>query len=159
MAGHQLGWNADTTSVAMHTVAVLALDKVIPFGLSHRSTCSPATDGRAAYRVRICVATTTAEGGKTAVVRGLTPLAAGVTKCADNDSGQSRKRLNEVAQGQVHKGTQEVQEQSRWRWSPRHLGVHRNQDSFIPRRGLSRWLGPFPVLRSALTEAALPLPG
>jgi hypothetical protein len=69
------------------------------------------------------------------VVRGLTALAAGVKKCADNNSGQSSKRSHEAAQGQLHKGTQEVEERSRWRWSPRRFGVHRNQDKFIPSKG------------------------
>jgi hypothetical protein len=69
------------------------------------------------------------------VARGLTALAVGVRKCADNNSGRSSKRLHEAAQGQVHKGTQEVEERSGWRWSPRRFGVHRNQDKFIPSQG------------------------
>jgi hypothetical protein len=62
----------------------------------------------------------------------LTALVAGVRKCTDNNRGWSGKRSHEAAQGQVHKGTQEVEERSRGRWSPRRFGVHRNQDKFIP---------------------------
>jgi transcriptional regulator GlxA family with amidase domain len=50
----------------MHTVAVLALDKVIPFDLStpiEVFTRTRLPDGRAAYRVRICGATPTVDAG------------------------------------------------------------------------------------------------
>jgi transcriptional regulator GlxA family with amidase domain len=50
----------------MHTVAVLALDKVIPFDLStpiEVFTRTRLPDGRAAYRVRICAATPTVDAG------------------------------------------------------------------------------------------------
>jgi transcriptional regulator GlxA family with amidase domain len=50
----------------MHTVAVLALDKVIPFDLStpiEVFTRTRLPDGRTAYRVRICGATTTVDAG------------------------------------------------------------------------------------------------
>jgi len=50
----------------MHTVAVLALDKVIPFDLStpiEVFTRTRLPDGRAAYRVRICGATATVDTG------------------------------------------------------------------------------------------------
>jgi hypothetical protein len=71
--------------------------------------------------------------GTMAVGRSLTALVAGVTQWADNNSGRSGKRSYEAAQEQVHhKGTQEVEERSRWRWSLRRFGVHRNQDKFIP---------------------------
>jgi hypothetical protein len=96
----------------------------------------------------------TAERGRMAVARGLTALAAGVKKCADNSSGQASKRWHEAAQGQVHKGTPEVEERSSWRWSPRRLGVHRNQDKFISLKGARPPTrpGPFAVHPSALTE-------
>jgi transcriptional regulator GlxA family with amidase domain len=48
----------------MHTVAVLALDKVIPFDLStpiEVFTRTRLPDGRAAYRVRVCAATPTVD--------------------------------------------------------------------------------------------------
>src|SRR5882724_2476395 len=48
----------------MHTVAVLALDKVIPFDLAtpiEVFTRTRLPDGRAAYRVRVCAATPTVE--------------------------------------------------------------------------------------------------
>src|SRR4030088_759 len=50
----------------MHTVAVLALDKVIPFDLStpiEVFTRTQLPEGRAAYRVRICAATPTVDAG------------------------------------------------------------------------------------------------
>ncbi|HEV7649825.1 MAG TPA: helix-turn-helix domain-containing protein [Actinophytocola sp.] len=50
----------------MHTVAVLALDKVIPFDLStpiEVFTRTRLPDGRAAYRVRVCGATPTVDAG------------------------------------------------------------------------------------------------
>jgi transcriptional regulator GlxA family with amidase domain len=50
----------------MHTVAVLALDKVIPFDLStpiEVFTRTRLPDGRAAYRVRICGATPSVDAG------------------------------------------------------------------------------------------------
>jgi transcriptional regulator GlxA family with amidase domain len=50
----------------MHTVAVLALDKVVPFDLStpiEVFTRTRLPDGRAAYRVRICGATPTVDTG------------------------------------------------------------------------------------------------
>jgi transcriptional regulator GlxA family with amidase domain len=50
----------------MHTVAVLALDKVVPFDLSTPVEVFSRTrlpDGRAAYRVRICGATPTVDAG------------------------------------------------------------------------------------------------
>jgi len=50
----------------MHTVAVLALDKVIPFDLStpiEVFTRTRLPDGRPAYRVRICGATPTVDAG------------------------------------------------------------------------------------------------
>jgi transcriptional regulator GlxA family with amidase domain len=62
-----LGWNRRCLySIAMHTVAVLALDKVIPFDLStpvEVFTRTRLPDGRAAYRVRICGATPTVDAG------------------------------------------------------------------------------------------------
>ncbi|GAA0408860.1 AraC family transcriptional regulator [Acrocarpospora corrugata] len=50
----------------MHTVAVLALDKVVPFDLSTPIEVFSRTrmpDGRAAYRVRVCGATPTIDAG------------------------------------------------------------------------------------------------
>lgn len=50
----------------MHTVAVLALDKVVPFDLStplEVFTRTRLPDGRRAYRVRICGATPTVDAG------------------------------------------------------------------------------------------------
>jgi transcriptional regulator GlxA family with amidase domain len=50
----------------MHTVAVLALDKVIPFDLStpiEVFTRTRLPDGRAAYRVRVCGLTPTVDAG------------------------------------------------------------------------------------------------
>jgi len=50
----------------MHTLAVLALDKVVPFDLStpiEVFTRTRLPDGRAAYRVRICGATRTVDAG------------------------------------------------------------------------------------------------
>jgi transcriptional regulator GlxA family with amidase domain len=50
----------------MHTVAVLAMDKVIPFDLStplEVFTRTRLPDGRTAYRVRICGATPTVDAG------------------------------------------------------------------------------------------------
>jgi transcriptional regulator GlxA family with amidase domain len=50
----------------MHTVAVLALDKVIPFDLStpiEVFTRTRLPDGRPAYRVRVCGATPTVDAG------------------------------------------------------------------------------------------------
>ncbi|GAA1002715.1 AraC family transcriptional regulator [Acrocarpospora pleiomorpha] len=50
----------------MHTVAVLALDKVVPFDLSTPIEVFNRTrlpDGRAAYRVRVCGATPTVDAG------------------------------------------------------------------------------------------------
>jgi transcriptional regulator GlxA family with amidase domain len=50
----------------MHTVAVLALDKVIPFDLAtpiEVFTRTQLPDGRAAYRVRICANTPTVDAG------------------------------------------------------------------------------------------------
>jgi transcriptional regulator GlxA family with amidase domain len=50
----------------MHTVAVLALDQVIPFDLSTPIEAFNRTrlpDGRAAYRVRICAVTPTVDAG------------------------------------------------------------------------------------------------
>ncbi|MFD3594232.1 GlxA family transcriptional regulator [Nocardia sp. NPDC058640] len=50
----------------MHTVAVLALEKVIPFDLSTPIEAFGQTrlpDGRAAYRVRVCAATATVDAG------------------------------------------------------------------------------------------------
>ncbi|HEV8172713.1 MAG TPA: helix-turn-helix domain-containing protein [Actinoplanes sp.] len=50
----------------MHTVAVLALDKVIPFDLStpiEVFTRARLPDGRAAYRVRVCGATASVDAG------------------------------------------------------------------------------------------------
>jgi transcriptional regulator GlxA family with amidase domain len=50
----------------MHTVAVLALDKVIPFDLAtpiEVFTRTRLPDGRPAYRVRICAATPTVDAG------------------------------------------------------------------------------------------------
>ncbi|HEY4455721.1 MAG TPA: helix-turn-helix domain-containing protein [Pseudonocardiaceae bacterium] len=50
----------------MHTVAVLALDQVIPFDLSTPIEAFDRTrlpDGRAAYRVRICAVTPTVDAG------------------------------------------------------------------------------------------------
>lgn len=52
--------------VAMHTVAVLALDKVIPFDLAtpvEVFTRTRLPDGRPAYRVRICGLTPTVDAG------------------------------------------------------------------------------------------------
>jgi transcriptional regulator GlxA family with amidase domain len=52
--------------LAMHTVVVLALDKVIPFDLStpiEVFTRTRLPDGRAAYRVRVCTATPTVDTG------------------------------------------------------------------------------------------------
>jgi hypothetical protein len=86
------------------------------------------------------------------VAHGLTALLAGVTKCADNISGQSSKRSQRRRKGGTPGNTQEVEERSRWRWSPRRFGVHRNQDRFIPLRGPAVWSGLFHVHRSALTE-------
>lgn len=67
-----------------------------------------------------------------AVAQGLTALHVGVTKCADNISGQSSERSQRRRKGSTQGETQEVEERSRWRWSPRRFGVHRNQDRFIP---------------------------
>ena len=50
----------------MHTVAVLALDQVIPFDLStpiEVFTRTRLPDGRPAYRVRVCGATSTVDAG------------------------------------------------------------------------------------------------
>jgi transcriptional regulator GlxA family with amidase domain len=62
-----LGWNGRYAyGMAMHTVAVLALDKVIPFDLStpiEVFTRTRLPDGRAAYRVRICGVTPTVDTG------------------------------------------------------------------------------------------------
>jgi hypothetical protein len=99
----------------------------------------------------------TVERGTIAVARGLTALAAGVKKCADNNGGQANKRSHEATQGQAHKGTQEVEERSRWRWSPRRFGVHRNQDKFIPSQGPGRSAGPLSVHPSGADRAAPPL--
>jgi len=52
--------------IAMHTVAVLALDKVIPFDLAtpvEVFTRTRLPDGRAAYRVRVCGATPSVDAG------------------------------------------------------------------------------------------------
>jgi hypothetical protein len=87
-----------------------------------------------------------------AVAHGLTALVADVKKCADNSRGQARKRSHEAMQGQACKGTQEVEERSRWRWSPRRVGVHRNQDRFIPSQGPGHSAGPLPVHPLAMTE-------
>jgi hypothetical protein len=87
------------------------------------------------------------------VIRGLTALAVGVKKCGDN-SERSSKCSHEAAQGQVHKGTQEVEERSGWRWSPRRFGVHRNQDKFITsQRGpATHPAGPLSCAHLALIE-------
>jgi len=53
-------------SIAMHTVAILALDKVIPFDLSTPIEVFDRTrlpDGRPAYRVRVCGMTPTVDAG------------------------------------------------------------------------------------------------
>lgn len=50
----------------MHTVAVLALDQVIPFDLStpiEAFTRTRLPDGRAAYRIRVCAVTPTVDAG------------------------------------------------------------------------------------------------
>jgi transcriptional regulator GlxA family with amidase domain len=66
-AGHKVGWNKRYAyDIAMHTVAVLALDKVIPFDLSTPIEVFNRTrlpDGRAGYRVRVCGATPTVDAG------------------------------------------------------------------------------------------------
>lgn len=66
-AGQWLGWKCSPTyRVAMHTVAVLALDQVIPFDLAtpiEVFTRTRLPDGRIAYRVRICAATATVNAG------------------------------------------------------------------------------------------------
>jgi hypothetical protein len=106
-------------------------------------------------------------GGDRAVVcgemaggRGLTVLAAGVKKRVDNNGGRSGKRSHGAAQGQVHKGTQEVEERSRWRWSPRRFGGHRNQTGSFPLRGpATHPAGPFPVRTSALTGPSCSVSG
>jgi hypothetical protein len=49
---------------------------------------------------------------------GLTALLVGVKKCADNIRGQSNKPLQRQPKGRYTKETQEVEEWSRWRWSP-----------------------------------------
>jgi transcriptional regulator GlxA family with amidase domain len=52
--------------IAVHTVAVLALDKVIPFDLAtpiEVFTRARLPDGRTPYRVRICAATPTVDAG------------------------------------------------------------------------------------------------
>jgi hypothetical protein len=94
---------------------------------------------------RPCPAPMPREFGRWSWLAGLTALAVDVKKYADNNSGQVRKRSHEAAQGQVHKETQEVEERSRWRWSPRGLGVHRNQDRFISSKG-ARSFGRAPFL-------------
>jgi hypothetical protein len=88
------------------------------------------------------------------VTRGLTALAVGVKKCGNNNSERSSKRSHEAAQGQVHKGTQEFEERSGWRWSPRRFGVHRNQDRFITsQRGpATHPAGPLSCAHLALIE-------
>src|SRR5919198_3803334 len=51
---------------AMHTVAVLALDKVVPFDLStpiEVFTRTRLPDGRPAYRIRVCGSTPTVDAG------------------------------------------------------------------------------------------------
>ena len=60
------GKSWDAYGMAMHTVAVLALDQVIPFDLSTPIEVFNRTrlpDGRAAYRVRICAPTPTVDAG------------------------------------------------------------------------------------------------
>jgi hypothetical protein len=96
--------------------------------------------------------------GTMAVARGLTALVAGVRKCADNNGGQASKRSHEAAQGQVHKGTQEVEEQSRWRWSPRRFGVHRNQTGSFPLKGPGRSAGPLSCAHLRAARAVVLLP-
>lgn len=57
---------AEMYYAAMHTVAVLALDKVIPFDLSTPIEVFARTrlpDGRPAYRVRVCGVTPTVDAG------------------------------------------------------------------------------------------------
>ena len=78
----------------------------------------------------------------TAAAHGLTALLGGVKKCADNITRQSSKRLQRQRKGRYTRETQEVEERSRWRWSPRRFGVHRNQDRFIPSVGPDRLVGP-----------------
>ncbi len=61
-----------TYVVAMHTVAVLALDGVVAFDLSTPIEVFARTrlpDGRAAYRVRICAATEQVDAGVFTILR------------------------------------------------------------------------------------------
>jgi transposase len=88
---------------------------------------------------------------------GLTALVADVKKCVDNNRGQARKRPHEATQGQARKGTQEVEERSRWRWSPRRFGVHRNQDRFITLSG-ARPFGRAPSCAPTGNDRAVPHP-
>src|SRR5262249_28794281 len=62
-----LGGNASGAyGIAMHTIAVLALDKVIPFDLStpiEVFTRTRLPDGRVPYHVRVCAATESVDAG------------------------------------------------------------------------------------------------
>lgn len=88
------------------------------------------------------------------VAHWLTALHVGVTKCADNISGPSSKRSQRQRKRQYTRETQEVEERSRWRWSPRRLGVHRNQDRFITLKGPGRLVGPLSFAPVGVNRAA-----
>ena len=87
-----------------------------------------------------------------AVASALTALVVGVTKCADNISGQSSKRSHEAAQGQC------TREHRRLR-NGRDGGGRRDVSAYIgietgsfPQRGPAGRSGPFLVHPSVLTE-------
>ena len=92
------------------------------------------------------------------VALGLDSPGGGCYKIRRQHSEQVKKRSHEAAQGQVHKNTQEVEERSRWRWSPRIIGVHRNQDRFIPSRKGARPFrrAPFPCSLLGVAERICP---
>lgn len=83
------------------------------------------------------------ELGKWSWLAGLTAPAVDVIKYADNTVDRSGSARARQRKGRCTRTLQEVEERSRWRWSPRRLGVHRNQDRFIPsERGPGHSAGP-----------------
>jgi hypothetical protein len=113
----------------------------------HSRTCDPKSGVRHRH-----YGVTGMWAARMAVARGLTALVVGVTKCADNISGQSSKRSHGAAQGQVHKGHRRLR-------NGRDGGGRRDVSAYIgiqtgsfPRRGPAVRSGPFPVHLSELIE-------
>ena len=81
----------------------------------------------------------------------LTAMSAGAKKSADTTTVDSSRRLHEAAQEQVHRNP-EVEEQSRWRWASRRLGVSRSQ-TVDPSEGPGHAAGPLSTSSTAPTRA------